>query len=488
MELASLTLLIVFTAVTVWLLRTKYERQFLLLFLIRTQWGIRLIDALAKIKPAFWKFMGDLGVLMAFSGLGAFYLSKKEESRRNLHYMMALAAVAVVLLAKVGIPAKAASAVIIATGLLIVFKRKSATLNFLFTSLLVSAAAGAFIPKVYYSLLLGFLGLPAVMLLALAQQAYNIFQGSTLPGVSPLLPSTKDGNLGVGFPGYDIFIPWWYALIALLLTLVPHEMAHGIMSRVHHIRLKSTGLLTFGALPVGAFVEPDEAKLKTKPGLSRIRMYAAGSMANFMVGILATLCLASMMLALDYIMIKDGVTIVNLDASYPAVKTLEVGMTVKGINGRPVVDVQTFKDAASTIKPGDLVAVETDRGTFNLTAAENPADKTRGYMGVNVMESIRLRYGTVDWVAGSGVLKFAFNTLGWTAFFAINIGLVNLLPMPPFDGYRTAEEVIKSAIKNREVARKVSYSLIFITATVLVLNVYPLVRMVLNPLFDYIGI
>jgi membrane-associated protease RseP (regulator of RpoE activity) len=94
-------------------------------------------------------------------------------------------------------------------------------------------------------------------------------------------------------PGINQFIPFVWGWIALFITLVVHEVSHGVLSRVEGIRVKSMGLV-FAPIPIAAFVEPDEEELfggekkeaKAKRD-ARIRILAAGVIANFVVAALA---------------------------------------------------------------------------------------------------------------------------------------------------------------------------------------------------------
>ena len=89
-------------------------------------------------------------------------------------------------------------------------------------------------------------------------------------------------------PGSTIYVPLGYGLISLATVLIVHEFSHGILSRVEKINIKSVGLLLFTILP-GAFVEPDEEELVKSSRLSQLRVYAAGSMANIALAIVALL-------------------------------------------------------------------------------------------------------------------------------------------------------------------------------------------------------
>lgn len=94
-------------------------------------------------------------------------------------------------------------------------------------------------------------------------------------------------------PGINQFIPFVWGWIALFVTLLVHEFAHGILARVEGIRVKSLGL-ALAPIPIAAFVEPDEEELfgtKEKEAKAsrnaRVRILAAGVIANFVVAAIA---------------------------------------------------------------------------------------------------------------------------------------------------------------------------------------------------------
>lgn len=95
-------------------------------------------------------------------------------------------------------------------------------------------------------------------------------------------------------PGLNEYIPFVWGWIALFVTMFVHEFAHGILSRVEGVKVKSMGIITFLFAPIAAFVEPDEEELfgsKDKPPLvskaARIRILSAGVISNFLVAIIA---------------------------------------------------------------------------------------------------------------------------------------------------------------------------------------------------------
>lgn len=94
-------------------------------------------------------------------------------------------------------------------------------------------------------------------------------------------------------PGINEFIPFVWGWIALFVTLVVHEFAHGILARVEKIKIKSLGL-ALAPIPIAAFVELDEKELfgteeneAKATRNARVRILSAGVIANFVVAAIA---------------------------------------------------------------------------------------------------------------------------------------------------------------------------------------------------------
>ena len=87
---------------------------------------------------------------------------------------------------------------------------------------------------------------------------------------------------GVDIPGSPVFIPLGYGIIALMTVLIVHEFGHGIISRVEGVKIDSIGVLLLAVLP-GAFVEPNEEDVQKSERISKLRIYAAGSIFNMIL-------------------------------------------------------------------------------------------------------------------------------------------------------------------------------------------------------------
>jgi len=161
------------------------------------------------------------------------------------------------------------------------------------------------------------------MVLMLILGAY----GATQSTAEPMPPE----NVLV-LPGINPIIPLWYGLFAIIIAVVIHEFAHGILTTVADIRIKSLGVVFF-IVPIGAFVEPDENKLRTTSKLKRDRVFAAGPATNIFAGLICAMIFAwGFMGALQPV--HDGALVITVTEDYPAdLGGFEEGMIITHIEG-----------------------------------------------------------------------------------------------------------------------------------------------------------
>ena len=286
------------------------------------------------------------------------------------------------------------------------------------------------------------------------------------PSVSLVIP-------GVEIPGSPIFIPFVYGIIGLATVIIVHEFAHGILARREKVGIKSIGLLLFAILP-GAFVEPDEEEINNIKKVSRMRIYAAGSMANIsfaLIALLITLFISSF--ALPATFQENGIEINRVIDGAPADNILKSGMIVKSINGYNVSDVNSYSKAVSTLKPSEIVIVVTDKGKYNFTTGTNPNNKSLGYMGVQAVKNLEVKSDVAN-VFGDQ-LPWVWFTLyemfNWIFFLNLAVGLFNILPMKPLDGGHLLEDLLRYALPDnivKPVITLLSWFFIFIIAISLI--------------------
>ncbi len=265
------------------------------------------------------------------------------------------------------------------------------------------------------------------------------------PAVSIIIP-------GVEMPGSSIYIPFFYGLIALATVLVVHEFSHGVQSVGEKISIKSIGLLLFAIIP-GAFVEPDEDELKAAKRSSRLRVYAAGSVANISLAVIAILLVSLISAGIPYYFAEDGIAIDRIVTDSPSDGILKEGMVLQAIDNHTIGNATDYTNAVSSYSPGDNVTVKTNQGTYTLTLDENPNNESRGFFGIQAnrhFELVNDSLGPLPWI-----LFELLELFQWVFMLNLGIGLFNLLPLKPLDGgymleillsYKLSEEHYKPIV------------------------------------------
>lgn len=486
---------LLFVLGSVFLLRSRQERFLGLFFMIRTKYFLSFIDWIARLAPGLWKFLADLAVVFSFGGLGAAYLSNQRKNSRSLGKILFLAGSFALLswlgafflsMGYVGLLLLVLAFLGLASFIRFLSGLKNISLDFLFSSALFTLVFIKFIDGVflllgsdmkipwYISAIEGALGIPPLLIAMFIQQAFQIlFAGSTMPGVAPMLPTVNPkGEVGISVPGYDIFVPIVYALIAFSVLLFSHEFAHGVLARVHKIRLKSTGLLTFGIVPVGAFVEPDEKELEKRSSIQKMHVFAAGSFANVLV---CAFCVLLMFSLSAFFVSPDGVSVAGLTENSSVKGVIENGDVIYKIDNVSLYSVSGYKRAVANYAPGSVLSLETGRGVFNVTAEPSPENASVGFLGIYTENNIKGNYGL-----DVGFLNFLWTALMWTIFFNINVALVNLLPIAPFDGWRMLREVMYVFRISEVAAKKIVYAIVAFCLLLMLINAIPLFNMVLD--------
>ncbi len=179
-------------------------------------------------------------------------------------------------------------------------------------------------------------------------------------GVQPLA-----ANEILVIPGVNPFVPLWYGLIALIVTLVVHEGGHGVLSLANKMRVKSLGLL-IAVVPIGAFVEPDEEDLQKSPRRSRLRVYAAGPAVNFAVGFIV---LGAMMGAAAAMEPLEGAPIWQVSEDGAAEQAgMQPNTLLVEADGAPLASWNDFIGTVQGRSPGDQIELVDDEGVaYNVT-------------------------------------------------------------------------------------------------------------------------
>ncbi|MCI4369239.1 MAG: site-2 protease family protein [Thermoplasmata archaeon] len=291
----------------------------------------------------------------------------------------------------------------------------------------------------------------------------------------------------LGLPGINPIIPLGYGLVALIVGVVLHELCHGVVARSQGIGVKSIGILWL-VIPVGAFVEQDDADMQAAPRRRRDRVAAAGVLANFGLTVVFFVLLAAL-LSTSVTPVADGLGISSVVSGMPASNaSLAAGDVLTSLNGTMTPNVGALEDALSTTHPGENVTItyystSLDRSVTStltltsLTALDGvKADRNRSALGVVLtpLTPAQLRtelvspvsasggplIGVTTWIIlplatlepvssqtavffhlsgpmaslGSGGFWIVANLLYWLAWMNLLLGLSNALPLVPLDG------------------------------------------------------
>lgn len=327
-----------------------------------------------------------------------------------------------------------------------------------------------------------FLGLvPFVAGIALYLIVTSLISVITNPAVGQVAKDLGAGAILL-LPGINPMLPIVYGWLAIIIAIILHEGAHGIIARNNGLRVKSSGLLFFLIVPIGAFVDVDEEEIKKAKPRSSLKVMAAGVGANVIVGII---CLVGMLVIVSTLTpVINGVYIADVTDGMPA-KTagLLANDSLVSIDNVTIGNTTQLRTILDNKSAGDLIQVTVSRGegwqysfttTVNLTKSEN-----RTVMGIStydLMTQQRLDlYKNISFetfskylippTLYSGFVPFSdflspfyssavpfwpefANMLFWIWFVNFNLAIFNALPIYPLDGGRIFNILLKRFGKN----------------------------------------
>ncbi|MFP4632897.1 MAG: site-2 protease family protein, partial [Halobacteriales archaeon] len=176
-------------------------------------------------------------------------------------------------------------------------------------------------------------------------------------------------------PGVNDFLPLSMTpeiVLGLLVAIVAHEAGHGVLCRAQDIGVSSMGGVFLAALPMGAFVEPDDDEVEEASPAARTRMFSAGVMANFVLTVVFFVALAALAGAVTPVG-GVGVQFVE-DGSAADEAGVQQGDVVRSIDGG---ELSSYEDYVSEVEEtrGEVVLGITRDGedlerTIELDASE----------------------------------------------------------------------------------------------------------------------
>ncbi len=242
---------------------------------------------------------------------------------------------------------------------------------------------------------------------------------------------------------WDIFP---YILIGIAAVLIPHEVAHGIASVLDKVPLKSSGVFLAVVLP-GGFVEIDEEDLAKRRSRTKLRVFAAGSFTNIVSAVVVIILLGSV-----FIPGPSGVLVTNLTSGGPAEAAgITQWSVITAVNGTVVNDQRDLSLVLIRATPGDVLPVQLNNGqNFAVVTRPTEENASRAFMGISSSPYFATRVSFLQPPAS----YYLFNSLQWMEIILLGVGLVNMLPLFPFDGDRYFDTILgRLGLKNTKPAR-----------------------------------
>ena len=285
-------------------------------------------------------------------------------------------------------------------------------------------------------------------------------------------------------PGLNPLVPIVYGWVGIVVGLIVHEGAHGIVARSLGVQVKASGLLFFLIIPIGAFVEVDEEKLKDMRARDSGRVLAAGPGANIIV---AAMSLALMLLVVSTITPvsydEEGIILGNVHEDFPAWEAgLRRGDMILEVDGVRTRTIEDLTEALESKQADDSVSLTVIGGQDMVRRGHlvRLASSTDGpKLGVNAIPTSALA-GVLDFyrevsftnptihfipptlVQGlipfsDALFPFYTSSLGgafyplanmfyWIWFININLAIFNSLPLGPLDGGRAFTNLLRKTV------------------------------------------
>jgi len=192
-------------------------------------------------------------------------------------------------------------------------------------------------------------------------------------------------------PGLNPLIPVVYGIIGIVVAVVIHEGTHGVIARRLKLPVKSTGVLFFLIVPIGAFVEIDEKEIQKTRFRDSGRIMAGGPGSNIIVALVA---LAILLVIVGGLVPAhfNGVYVQTIVQGSPA-DTLHLqghlvaGDIITAVNGTAISSVADLSNYLNNTHPNESLILSVVHSgqlhNYTVILGKYPqANITRGFIGI----------------------------------------------------------------------------------------------------------
>lgn len=418
------------------------------LYMAGSKKGISTIDKMAQKNLSFWKSMPIWGIVLGFGLLSYPLLKGKIDKRIFLFGMVTIVLLLYLVLPCIGlsfqfinIPEIQSAVSVASTSCSVGFGNLTTSGYFIYILTFISGFSGFILVSLFYNAALVFSNTINFALTSYSGHPNVSLLLNQVPGVAPVIP------------GIDI--PLVAGVISLAIILTIHELSHGVLARAAKVKIKSIGVLLFGVIPIGAYVEPNEKMVEKLSKQEQNQISAAGISANFIASIIFFALMFTMFVfVVPTIYVNNGVFIESVQPNLPANGTLHNGMQILYWDGHKIENITDIEAASANDVPGSIVSVVTNSGSYNIKAvAVNGSQK--GLIGISIIQKTSLvKTGYAK------LMYFLYSLFGLSFILNFLVAIVNLLPIPGFDGWRLYQTNLKSPWLGRFIEGIVIISLV----------------------------
>lgn len=426
-------------------------------YMLGSKSGLSTINEISKRYEKFWDIMSMWGLTLGF-GLLAYPLMKGKIDKRV--YVAGIISLALIML--------------------FVFPYFGTALQFINLPQVQSALSGSASPQQGISLITyaiyavtifaGFSGFLIFSLFFGAETIlWNILQYAFSPSQAAKSTITNLAGVAPIIPGLDI--PLFAGIVSIAILLIIHEFSHGILARRAKVKLKEIGLLVFGFIPIGGYVEPDEKMIDKLDNVKQTKIFSAGVSANFIATIIFFLLMilfTAYVLPAVHITYQYSVMITGTLPNYPANGVLQKGMQILKWNNYSLTNLSNYSSVSAVLNtvrvsdtPNSTVAILTNKGLYTMKSIADPTNSSVGLIGI----SMEYNYAPVVPNTYARIVYFLFTVFALSMLLNFFVGILNFAPIPGFDGWR----IYYANIKNKKFINFVGALIIIL----ILLNVLP---------------
>jgi membrane-associated protease RseP (regulator of RpoE activity) len=306
----------------------------------------------------------------------------------------------------------------------------------------------------------GFAGMIMISYLIIQGTTKLIMAPKSQPALAPVLPGIE---IAPGLPVLS-FMHW---VIVIFIVALIHEFSHGIVARLHKVKLKSSGFAFLGPIPA-AFVEPDEKQVAKKSRKAQLSILAAGPFSNIITAFVFFLIILFVFVPIQSSMAQpSGLYIVSTEQNYPAnLSGLPSESTIVGINGNSLLSSQDFLNFIST--NNKTFIINTDKGNFTVTPT---LENGRYVIGIHTIQLTEYNKNISKILVSTFI--WLFELFNWLWIISLGIGLFNLLPLGPVDGGRMLLVGLTYITKSERKAKNIWKYVSFFIVSLIVINLLP---------------